>query len=100
MADPIIVVPDDFPSIFRGSDAEARCTRLGETRVHSERGAHEEAELIRRLDGARVAINIRAHAHFTENVFAACPALAMISVWGTGTDNIDLDAARRRGITV
>ena len=49
---------------------------------------------------ARVAINIRAHARFSDGVLAACRELAMISVWGTGTDNIDLGAAGRRGITV
>src|SRR5262249_54854362 len=29
-----------------------------------------------------------------------CRELTMVSVWGTGTDNIDLEAAGRRGITV
>src|SRR4026208_2288880 len=46
------------------------------------------------------AINIRAHARFSEGVFAACPKLKIVSVWGTGTDNIDLNAAGMRGITV
>jgi phosphoglycerate dehydrogenase-like enzyme len=100
MAESLIVVPDDFPSVFKGTAAEERCAHLGETRVYVERGANEEAELIRRLDRARVAINIRAHACFTDTVFAACPALKMISIWGTGTDNIDLESAQRRGITV
>jgi D-3-phosphoglycerate dehydrogenase len=100
MAETLIVVPDDFPSIFKGSPAEERCARLGETRVYTERGADGEAELIRRLDGARVAINIRAHARFTDVVFAACPQLKLVSIWGTGTDNIDLQSAQRRRITV
>jgi len=30
----------------------------------------------------------------------SCKKLEMISIWGTGTDNIDLDAAGRHGITV
>jgi D-3-phosphoglycerate dehydrogenase len=96
----LIVVPDDFPSIFKGTPAEERCVRLGEIRVYSERGADHEAELIRRLDAARVAINIRAHARFSDAVFKACPTLKLISIWGTGTDNIDLESAKRRGITV
>jgi D-3-phosphoglycerate dehydrogenase len=97
---PLIVVPDDFPSIFQGSAAQERLRTLGEVRVFSERGADDPAELTRRLQGAQVAINIRAHAHFTDAVLAASPQLKLISIWGTGTDNIDLDSAQRRGITV
>jgi phosphoglycerate dehydrogenase-like enzyme len=100
MAQPIIVVPDDFPSVFKGTPAEERCARLGEIRVYSERGADDEDELVRRLGAARIAINIRAHARFTDKVLGACPALKLISIWGTGTDNIDLESAQRRGITV
>jgi D-3-phosphoglycerate dehydrogenase len=96
----VIVVPDDFPSVFAGTEAEQRAKKLGELRLYSERGADEEQELIRRLDKARVAINIRAHARFSDAVFAACPTLKMVSVWGTGTDNIDLNAAGMRGVTV
>jgi phosphoglycerate dehydrogenase-like enzyme len=96
----LISVPDDFPSVFEGTVAHERAKSLGEVRVVSARGADEEAELIRRIDRARIAINIRAHARFTEGVFAGCPKLEMVSIWGTGTDNIDLDAAGRHGVTV
>ena len=99
-APPLIVVPDDFPSVFEGSVAHERARALGETRVTTARGADDEDELIHRLDRARVAINIRAHARFTDRVFTACKQLEMVSIWGTGTDNIDLEAAGRRGITV
>ena len=100
MPDPLIAVPDDFPSVFEKSAAHERARALGETTVVTARGADEEAELIRRIGRAKVAVNIRAHARFTDGVFAACRELKMVSVWGTGTDNIDLDAAGRRGITV
>ena len=100
MAATIIAVPDDFPSVFEGSAAHKKCRAIGEIRLFTARGADEEAELIRRIDRANVAINIRAHANFTDGVFAACRELKMISVWGTGTDNIDLEAAGRRGVTV
>jgi len=33
-------------------------------------------------------------------VLEACPSLRLISIWGTGTDNVDLAAARRQGIRV
>jgi phosphoglycerate dehydrogenase-like enzyme len=96
----MIVVPDDFPSVFAGSQAHERVQKLGDVRVFSERGADDERELIRRIDAAKVAINIRAHARFSGAVFAACPSLKLVSVWGTGTDNIDLNAAGMRGVTV
>jgi len=96
----VIVVPDDFPSVFSGSQAHERAKALGELRLYTERGADAQDELIRRIDRARIAVNIRAHARFSDTVFAACPNLKMVSVWGTGTDNIDLHAAGMRGVTV
>jgi len=96
----VIVVPDDFPSVFQGSQAHERTKALGPLRVFTERGADDQDELIRRVGDARVAINIRAHARFGDAVFTACPRLKMVSVWGTGTDNIDLHAAGMRGVTV
>jgi phosphoglycerate dehydrogenase-like enzyme len=96
----VIVVPDDFPSVFAGTEAHERAKTLGEVRVYTERGADDERELIRRIGDASAAINIRAHARFSDAVFATCPSLKMVSVWGTGTDNIDLHGAGMRGVTV
>jgi phosphoglycerate dehydrogenase-like enzyme len=96
----MISVPDDFPSVFEGTPAHERCKKIGETRVVTARGADDEAELIRRIGDARIVINIRAHARFTEGVMTACRKLEQISIWGTGTDNVDLAAAGRHGITV
>ncbi|MBI4593586.1 MAG: glycerate dehydrogenase [Candidatus Rokubacteria bacterium] len=100
MTAPLIAVPDDFPSVFDGTPAHERARKLGEVAVHASRGADDEAELIRRVGRARIAVNIRAHARFTEGVFAACRNLKMVSIWGTGTDNVDLAAAGRHGVTV
>ena len=96
----MIAVPDDFPSVFEGSAAHERARALGEVRLFTERGAEDEAELARRIGGARAALNIRAYARFSDGVFRACPQLRMISIWGTGTDNVDLAAAARHGVTV
>jgi phosphoglycerate dehydrogenase-like enzyme len=100
MAPATIVIPDDFPSVFEGTPAHERCQKIGETRVFTARGADDESELIKRIGDARIAINIRAHARFTEGVMVACRKLEQISIWGTGTDNVDLGAAGRHGITV
>jgi D-3-phosphoglycerate dehydrogenase len=96
----MIAIPDDFPSVFEGSAAHERAKQLGELALNTTRGAEDEAELARRIGNARVAVNIRAYARFTEAVFRACPELRMVSIWGTGTDNIDLAAAARRNVTV
>ena len=95
-----IVVPDDFPSVFTGTPAHRRLLTLGEVEIHTTRGVEEPAELIRRIGDAEIVVNIRSHAPFTGAVFEACPRLRMISVWGTGVDNIDLAAAGRHGVAV
>lgn len=57
-------------------------------------------ELVERIGDSEGVINIRASAKFSGSVFAACPKLKIVSVWGTGTDHIDLAAAAKLGITI
>jgi lactate dehydrogenase-like 2-hydroxyacid dehydrogenase len=95
-----IVVPDDFPPVFTGTVAERQLRALGDVTVYTERGADRESELIRRIADADVVVNIRAHARISAAVLEACDRLRLISVWGTGTDHIDLVACRARGVTV
>jgi len=95
-----IVVPDDFPRALTGTAAELALRELGDVTIYTERGADREAELIRRVRDAEVVVNIRAHARFTAAVIESAPTLRLISVWGTGTDHVDLAAAQRRGVTV
>jgi D-3-phosphoglycerate dehydrogenase len=45
-------------------------------------------------------VNIRAYCKFTAEVLKACAAMKHLAVWGTGTDNIDLSAAKGLGIAV
>ena len=95
----LVVVPDDFPSIFSGTEPQETLKHHAEVRVYTEKAASPE-ELQERLQGARVAVNIRAYSKFTASLLASCPDLKMIAVLGIGTDNIDLDAASRLGIKV
>ena len=37
---------------------------------------------------------------FTADVLTDSPQLWLISIWGTGSDHVDLDAAQARGIGV
>ena len=53
----MIVVPDDFPSVFDGSAAQDKARALGAVRVYTERGADDENELVRRIGDAKVAIS-------------------------------------------
>jgi phosphoglycerate dehydrogenase-like enzyme len=95
-----IVVPDDFPTVFTASAAERELRGIGALEVHTARGAEREAELARRIGDAEVVVTLRAYSRFTAGVLAACPKLQLISIWGTGTDNVDLEACRLRGIAV
>ncbi|AYF90193.1 2-hydroxyacid dehydrogenase [Pseudomonas sp. DY-1] len=68
---------------------------FGELQLHGQTAPSEVAE---RLSGAQVAISNKVH--IDAAAMAANPALKLILVAATGTNNIDLDAARARGITV
>jgi phosphoglycerate dehydrogenase-like enzyme len=99
MSEPKIVIPDDYPSVFAPSQAYQKLTARTPFEYHDSLPGSEE-RLIERISGAEVALNIRVSSKFTESVFRQCPRLRLVSIWGTGTDNIDLVAAKRHGVTV
>ena len=94
-----IVIPDDFPPVYQGHDELDQLEPYGEVVLYGTKAAGEQ-ELIDRLKGAAALINIRAYSRFTADVLAALPDLKIISILGTGTDNVDLEAASRLGIAV
>src|ERR1035438_3486272 len=59
-----------------------------------------EENLIARIADAEIVVNIRASTKFTAEVFRRCPRLRLLSVWGTGTDHVDLPAAAQGGVKV
>lgn len=96
---PHVCIPDDSPSVLAGSTALDRLNEFAEVDRYDTLPGTEE-RLIERIGAARAAMNIRSTTKFTDRVFAACPGLRVVSVWGTGTDHVDLAAAGSRGVTV
>jgi len=95
-----IVIPDDFPPVYSARpDLQALLRQRGELEVCDTRPA-DEADLVRRLEGAAVAVNVRAYCAFPRSVVEQLPALRLISIVGTGTDHIDLDACTEHGVLV
>jgi D-3-phosphoglycerate dehydrogenase len=96
-----IVIPDDFPPTY-GSLDQADLRRLaphGTVVLHTSRSA-ARGELFARLADADVVINVRSYTALDDEAFAHAPRLRMVSILGTGTDNVDLAAASQRGIVV
>ncbi len=99
MSLPKIVVPDDWPPVL-SSSAGIRRLREGLDCQYFDTLPGAAERLLERVRDAEVVINIRSSSNFTEAIFQSCPRLRLISVWGTGTDNVDLLAAKRHGVTV
>ncbi len=93
------VVPDDHPAIFLGSKAETMLRGLGDVAIFNTRPRTND-ELVQRIRGAEAVISIRGAVAYPREVIKACAELRILSIWGTGTDHVDLPAARARGVTV
>ncbi|HUB32674.1 MAG TPA: NAD(P)-dependent oxidoreductase, partial [Bryobacteraceae bacterium] len=94
-----IHIPDDAPPVLRPSAVWPELTARAALDYHDTLPGSED-RLIERIAEAQLVLNIRSSSKFTERVFAACPHLRLLSLWGTGTDHVDLAAAARHGVTV
>ena len=94
-----IHIPDDAPPVLRSSAVWPQLAARAELVYHDSLPGSEDG-LIARIADSEVVLNIRSSSKFTDRVMAACPRLRLLSVWGTGTDHIDLAAASRRAISI
>ena len=67
--------------------------------VERQKGALDERELVEQLDDVDV-LGIRSRTQLTEAVIEKLPGLAAVGAFCIGTNQIDLSAATRRGVTV
>jgi phosphoglycerate dehydrogenase-like enzyme len=94
-----IVIPDDFPPVISNTPALESLKTHGDVDLYTSRPDTQD-ELITRIRSAHTVVNIRAYCKFTAEVLKACPGLKHLAVWGTGTDNVDVSAAKALGIVV
>ncbi len=71
----------------------------GYTNIDSHRQSLSGADLVRAIDGAHF-VGIRSRTMLTEEVLQQAPKLIAIGCFCIGTNQVDLDAAARRGIPV
>lgn len=94
-----IVVPGDDPSQIQGSPHLNRLKPYGEVVVYKDRPESTD-EKIQRAKDADILINSRGIVKWYDDVLKYLPKLKLISLCSIGTDMIDLDEAKRRGIIV
>jgi phosphoglycerate dehydrogenase-like enzyme len=94
-----VIIPDDFPPVISGTPALQTMQDHGAVTIYTSRPETQD-ELMARMQGAHTVVNIRAYCKFTVEVLKACPGLKHLAVWGTGTDNVDLQSAKDLGILV
>lgn len=94
-----IVIPDDHPPVFVGTDELDALHALGEVSLF-ETPCKTSELVIERCREAAFVVNIRSTTPFDAETLAALPLLRLIAVFGAGTDNIDLAAAKRQSIAV
>ena len=94
-----IVVPGDNPHQIDGSPRLASLEPYGDVTVYTDRPTSFEQQ-VERLQGATILLNSRGAVKWPGEVLRQLPTLKFITVFGIGTDSIDLVTAKELGITV
>jgi D-3-phosphoglycerate dehydrogenase len=94
-----IVVPGDNPQQIEGSPRLKAFEPYGDVTVYTDRPTSFEQQ-IERAQGATILLNSRGAVKWPGEVLRQLPSLKFITVFGIGTDSIDLVTAKELGITV
>lgn len=94
-----VVIPGDHPPQIADTDALERLRQRASIKLYCDPPATDEQKIERALE-ADIILSSRSSVTWREADFAQLPRLKMIATCSVGTDSIDLDAARARGIVV
>jgi phosphoglycerate dehydrogenase-like enzyme len=96
---PVVVIPGDEPEQIGTSPHLDRLRARAEVILHRDRPPDLD-ELVRRAVGATAVINSQGGIRWSAAAFERLPGLRFLTVVAIGTDNVDIDAARRCGVVV
>lgn len=85
----------DWDTMGPGLDINELRALLPDLRIYGDTTPQQTIERV-----ADAAIVLGNKVGLREEVFAACPSIRFIGLTATGTDNVDVEAARKRGIAV
>ena len=94
-----ISIPDDYPPVMGPSNAYKMLKLRADVDYHESLPPSEEV-LLQRIADAPYVINIRSSVRFPAETLEKLGSVKLLSLWGTGTDHVDLQAAEGLGITV
>ena len=99
MTKPRIAIPDDYPAVMGPSNAFKALKFRADVDYHESLPDSADT-LIARIGEAPYVVNIRSSVRFPAEILERLRHVKLLSLWGTGTDHVDLGAAARLGITV
>ncbi len=94
-----IVVPGDDPPQVQGSSHLDRLEPYGDLTLYTDRPANMDEQLAR-VEGAQVIMNTRGAVKWFRDALEQLPDLRLIATCSIGTDMVDLEAAKERGVVV